>query len=354
MENDSLFGDQGNDTLYGDLGDDSLYGGAGTDLLYGDQGEETKFGGKGNDVVFGNQGDDTLYGLDGNDFLSGNENDDVLLGGMGTDTLYGGLEDDTLRGGMQNDVLFGDKGRDVLFGDLGADTLTGNSGGDTLSDIFVVGRVTGALTKTTGGPLITDADLITDFQVCIDFISLTGGVSYADLNITKGTGANVGNTIIQDKSTGEFLAILRGIDADDIDGSAFLPGGPPTVRIRATDAFAAEPTIGQAVETGEFTISVPCAPEEDLPVRYTVTGTATNGTDYNLLNGVAIIPAGSEIVRIPVIPISDTLGGEGIEEVTLTLDSLPGYNVAASPSNKATVAIFEGPVIPPGSKPTIL
>ncbi|HAX75546.1 MAG TPA: hypothetical protein DCY88_06890 [Cyanobacteria bacterium UBA11372] len=354
MQNDSLFGDKGNDTLYGDLGDDTIYGGEDADLIFGDQGGESKFGGTGNDVLFGNQGNDTIFGLGGNDILYGNQGDDLLLGSMAKDTLYGGQEDDTLRGGMQNDVLFGDKGRDVLYGDLGADTLRGDVAGDTISDIFVIGRVsgiTGATTKTTGGPNREDADVITDFQACTDLISLTGGLVYDNLNIFQGTGADAANTIIQDKGTGEFLVVLQGFSRDNIDGTSFIPAGPPDVRILATDPLATEPSIGSPIDTGEFTISVPCTVEKALPISYTISGTATNGKDYNPLSGVVIIPAGSDTVTIPIIPLGDTLTGEGNESVTLTLVDLPGYNLQTPLT--ATVNIADGPVVLPGTKPIV-
>ena len=354
MQNDSLFGDKGNDTLYGDLGDDTVYGGADSDLIFGDQGEEAKFGGGGNDILFGNEGNDTIFGLGGNDVMYGNVGDDILVGNMAKDTLYGGQDDDTLRGGMQSDRLFGDKGSDVLYGDLGADTLTGDVAGDTISDIFVIGRIsgiTGATTKTTGGPKREDADVITDFQACTDVISLTGGLAYDNLNIFQGTGADAANTIIQDKGTGEFLVVLQGFNRTKIDGTSFIPAGPPDVRILATDAFASEPTIGNPIDIGEFTISTPCPVETALPINYTISGTATNGKDYNPLSGVAIIPAGSNTVTIPVIPFGDTLAGEGTESVTLTLTDLAGYNPQTPLT--ATVNITDGPVVQPGTKPIV-
>jgi Ca2+-binding RTX toxin-like protein len=354
MQNDSLFGDKGNDTLYGDLGDDTIYGGADTDLIFGDQAGENKFGGTGKDVLFGNEGNDTIFGLGGGDIIYGNQGNDLILGNMAQETLYGGQDNDTVRGGMQSDRLFGDKGSDVLYGDLGADTLTGDVAGDTISDTFVIGLVSeipNAATKTTGGPNREDADVITDFQACIDLISLTGGLAYDNLNIFQGTDADAANTIIQDKGTGEFLVVLQGFNRNNIDGTSFIPAGPPDVRILATDGFANEPAIGNTIDTGEFTISVPCPVETALPISYTISGTATNGQDYNPLSGVAIIPTGSNTVTIPIIPLGDTLANEGNETVTLTLDDLEGYNPQTPLT--ATVNITDGPVVLPGEKPIV-
>ncbi|MBI3463435.1 MAG: hypothetical protein HY000_10300 [Planctomycetes bacterium] len=51
----------------------------------------------------------------------------------------------------------------------------------------------------------------------------------------------------------------------------------PKVRITANDPTASE----EGPETGQFTITLDTEAEENVTVSYTVTGTATNGTDYN-------------------------------------------------------------------------
>ncbi len=64
----------------------------------------------------------------------------------------------------------------------------------------------------------------------------------------------------------------------------------------------------------------------NLTVTYTMSGTATNGTDYNKLPGTVVIPDGSTGVDIAVTPINDTLA-EGTETVTLNLAAGTGYGV---------------------------
>jgi len=62
----------------------------------------------------------------------------------------------------------------------------------------------------------------------------------------------------------------------------------------------------------------------NLTVNYTMSGTATNGTDYTSLPGSVVIPDGATGVDITVTPLDDTLR-EGTETVTLTLAAGPGY-----------------------------
>ncbi|MFB2937163.1 Calx-beta domain-containing protein [Aerosakkonemataceae cyanobacterium BLCC-F154] len=372
-DNDLLSGDKGNDTIFGNLGRDTIsggegadvlngnedrdtvFGGQGEDLIYGGQEDDVLYGDKGNDVVFGNLGNDSLFGGVGTDFLNGNEGDDTLNGNEENDTVYGGQGNDIVRGGMGNDSLFGDKGNDTIYGDLGADTLTGNSGDPGTQDIFVVGLSGNAMAKTTGGLTIADADVITDWDQCIDKISLTGGLSFDDIVLAQGTGANATNTIVSISNTfkgdgaGEFLVVLKNVNVNNIDGTSFIDSngkiGPARPIIVATDDIAIEPVTtpnGILTNNGEFTIFVPCKAENDTPITYTITGNATPNDDYQALSGVAIIPKGSNKATIPVVPIADNIT-EAPETVTITLDAKGAGFVAGTPQT-ATVTIFDSVV----------
>jgi len=225
---DQVFGDRGNDTVLGSEGNDTLYGGKGNDCLRGGAEDDLIFGDKGNDSVFGDTGNDCLQGGAGNDLLFGQEGGDIISGGVGNDTADGGEGDDRLFGGDGNDALIGGAGDDFLAGDRGADTLTGGDG----ADIFVVGRVgtspAGSGFLTTGGPQIGDADLIRDFKAG-DAIGLAGGLSFTDLEIFQGQGSNSSNTIIKDKRTGEFLAVLIDVRTNALDESKFTTAQIPPV-----------------------------------------------------------------------------------------------------------------------------
>ena len=225
---DTAFGDQGNDIVVGSEGNDSLYGGKGNDCLRGGGEDDLIFGDKGSDTVFGDTGNDCLIGGAGNDILLGSEGGDVITGGVGNDTGDGGEGDDLIFGGDGNDSLSGGPGDDILSGDRGADTLTGGEG----SDIFVLGRV-GTSTDanaflTTGGREIGDADLIRDFNAG-DSIGLAGGLNFTDLEIFQGQGSNSSNTIIRDRRTGEFLAVLIDVRSNSLDESRFTTGPIPRV-----------------------------------------------------------------------------------------------------------------------------
>ncbi len=103
----------------------------------------------------------------------------------------------------------------------------------------------------------------------------------------------------------------------------------PTVNVTAhrdapTEAGAASSFyIGRTDATGDPVSS------GALTVHYTVGGTATNGVDYDLLGGTAVIPDGESGVDVVVTPVNDTLV-EGTETITLTLAASSSYSRGAS------------------------
>jgi len=77
--------------------------------------------------------------------------------------------------------------------------------GDAGSDTFV-------LAPDMGG------DTIGDFENGTDFIQLEGGLSFADLEIAKMRSS----TSIEVAATGEVLAILSGINSEQISAPDFV------------------------------------------------------------------------------------------------------------------------------------
>jgi Ca2+-binding RTX toxin-like protein len=190
--NDSINGQEDNDLILGNRGNDFIDGGKGKDILFGAKAEDLILGSEGNDTLFGQLGDDTLCGGAGDDFLSGNENKDLIDGCEGNDTIYGGEDNDTLLGCVGDDFLSGDLGNDSLIGGLGKDT-------------FVLGVVSGF-------------DIISDFVKGQDFIGLSGGLSFNQLEISQ----NNNSALIKLKGSGEVIASLTGVNASLIAVNDFL------------------------------------------------------------------------------------------------------------------------------------
>ncbi len=87
---------------------------------------------------------------------------------------------------------------------------------------------------------------------------------------------------------------------------------------------------------------------EDITVNYTIAGTATAGVDYTALSGTVVIPAGQNVVSIPVTTIDDQLP-EGTETVVLTVTGGTSTSFTFTPSTtagNATVNISDDEDIP--------
>ncbi|MEG5129114.1 choice-of-anchor D domain-containing protein, partial [Microcoleus sp. ARI1-B5] len=234
--NDIFKGNEGNDFIDGNKGDDLLFGGKGNDIIFGNFGEDTLFGNQGNDSINGQEDDDLIFGNEGNDFIDGGKGNDslfggkandVILGSEGNDTLFGQLGDDTLcggagddlaYGGQGNDLIDGSKGNDSIYGDLGNDTLLGCEGNDILFGGLGNNSLSGGLGNDTFVIGFSQGfDIVSDFVTGQDFIGLSGGLSFDQLEITQ----NNNNALIKFKGSGEVFASLTGVNATSIGVSDF-------------------------------------------------------------------------------------------------------------------------------------
>ncbi len=192
----------------------TIIGTAGVDFLVGTTTSDLVLGEDADDTLLGEAGDDELYGNAGNDLILGRADNDLLNGGAGNDTGFGNEGNDRLVGEEGADSLYGDAGQDQLSGGLGNDTLVGGAGADSLTggqgrDVFV-------LSNGGGGAQLAAADIITDFQDRQDQIRLADGLKFRNLSITQGTGRNSRDTVIRNKLTGEYLAVVQRVNATKI------------------------------------------------------------------------------------------------------------------------------------------
>ncbi|MEM8828062.1 MAG: hypothetical protein AAGE96_01735 [Cyanobacteria bacterium P01_G01_bin.19] len=177
-------GTDGNDTLQGIDSVDIIHGGAGADRITANGGDDIVSGGDNSDRITGNDGNDSIFGGADADLINGNAGDDLLSGDAGNDEIRGGAGDD------------------LLMGVTGNDTLRGEGGSDT----FVFGNGDGT-------------DRINDFDPSEDKIGLVEGeLTFADITLTQ-QGNNV---ILGVGGTGEELALLVKVSADDITEDSFV------------------------------------------------------------------------------------------------------------------------------------
>ena len=106
----------------------------------------------------------------------------------------------------------------------------------------------------------------------------------------------------------------------------------PIVSVSASDVLCSEP----GSDSGQFTVTRD-TDVGDLTVYYSISGSATEGSDYSFLSGSVLITDGNSEGTIPITPIDDTIL-EGLEKVELNIDSNSSYNVSDSSSFMYTMA----------------
>ena len=161
------------------------------------------------------------------------------------------------------------------------------------------------------------------------------------VEVTSGSGISVERALYSD-ALGQVWAAGTNALATPVDAVPAVPN-PAAVTVTASDPVALE----QGLDAGVFTFSRSAAGAAQT-VAYTVSGSATPGTDYRALMGTVTIPAGATSATVIVTPSDDSLA-EPTETITLSLLPDPGYTIAAPAS--ATVSLQDDDtVVVPGTE----
>ncbi|MCT7957885.1 S8 family serine peptidase [Laspinema sp. D3] len=117
------------------------------------------------------------------------------------------------------------------------------------------------------------------------------------------------------------------------------PQSESTISLITSDSYASERKWSESQNSGLFRVYRSGGDNsKSETIRYTVSGTAGNGSDYNYLPGYITIPAGSSYANLP-ITVRDDSTYEGLENVQLTLSA--GSNYKLSSSKSGTVWIYD-------------
>ncbi|MBM3846966.1 MAG: hypothetical protein FJ405_11865, partial [Verrucomicrobia bacterium] len=172
----------------------------------------------------------------------------------------------------------------------------------------------------------------------VDYVRLTGSVT---INAGSTVGLlsifSVPNTQIDGNRTVVVTAAENPAyqTRDDEVTVVIADDDLPSVWVTAPQSQAME----DGSRLGAFRITRTGSILESLGVSYLLRGDATNGIDFNLLSGSAVIPAGQDSVVIPVVPRRDQ-ALEAAETVTLQIASAPTYNIV-TPSSASIVILDE-------------
>jgi gliding motility-associated-like protein len=202
-------------------------------------------------------------------------------------------------------------------------TITGTAGNGTdYTTLNGTAVIKAGQNSVTVPVTVTDDQIIENTETAI--FTITGGTAGSDVYTASSTnGSGTVNITDNDNTTGNKTLTL------------------------AKTADAAEPAT-----SGSFTVSLPAGitAAEDIRIDYTVSGTATNGTDYTALNGTVTIPAGQNSALIPVT-VTDDQVIEGDETVIATLSNASAATLTGfTASGNATVVISDDDINLPERK----
>jgi hypothetical protein len=154
----------------------------------------------------------------------------------------------------------------------------------------------------------------TDFSGLNGTVTLGNNTSTATLTVTP-----INDTAVEGPET---VTVTLG------SGANYTLASPDTATIDIREDETADVTVavqdatcieGSTPDNGSFRITRTGATTSPLTVAYSLNGTASNGTDYALLNGTATISIGATTVDVVVAPLNDATV-EGVETVALTLE----------------------------------
>ncbi len=207
--------------------------------------------------------------------------------------------------------------------------------------------------NTSGGPITVNYTITgtatagSDYTTLPGTVSIPNGQQQATITLTP-----VNDTAVEGDET--VILTLQ-------SGTGYTVGTPPTATVTIISEDTPPDPVASIVATddtatespltpGTFTVSLDVANTSGGPitVNYTITGTATAGSDYTTLPGTVSIPNGQQQATITLTPVNDT-AVEGDETVILTLQSGTGYTVGTPPTATATIISEDTPPDPVAS-----
>jgi GH35 family endo-1,4-beta-xylanase len=187
-----------------------------------------------------------------------------------------------------------------------------------------------------------------DAEQSVQIVELTSAVSPLDftanaqqqsatVHLVQGQTYFIKALTVGEQGSGHLAVAwqLPGSNAIEVIPGTNLSPVLPTVK-----AYAQQPVVSESSATpARLTVVRDGSPlSEPLTVQYDVSGSAQNGTDYQLLPGAVTIPAGQRSVTVEISPAIDALT-EGDETIEFTLTDGVGYDVGQKSEREVLVTL---------------
>ncbi|MBE9235079.1 hypothetical protein IQ227_03230 [Anabaena aphanizomenioides LEGE 00250] len=174
-----------------------------------------------------------------------------------------------------------------------------------------------------------------------DYVAKTGTITF-----TPGQTTQTLPITINGDTVGEINEAFTVLLTNAVNATLVKNEGIGIIRNDDLPSVTVTPIYNQATESGVpgiFQLNRTGSTTKSLNINYSLSGTATNGTDYAALNGTANFAIGSSTAIIFVTPTEDIIF-EGNETATLTVLTGTGYTVGAS--NSSTIIIADNETQP--------
>jgi len=115
------------------------------------------------------------------------------------------------------------------------------------------------------------------------------------------------------------LSLADGFD-NNFDSAVFLEArsfGTGALQVEL-NTFSLDGSLSEGCTDGAITFELPTVAEADIPLDYTIFGTATPGVDYSTIPSDLFIPAGESIISIPIVVFEDGIA-EPIETIGIDI-----------------------------------
>ncbi|BCU78329.1 hypothetical protein llg_30440 [Luteolibacter sp. LG18] len=266
----------------------------------------------------------------------------------GNYTITPRLDGYTFNGSLGSTITVGPNTADANFETVAGTVVTLTASVPTCTEDLAgsTGKFTLTRTGPTGSALAVTMQSVTGTATSADY-TLAPAISSNTLTIPAGASSLDVTVTPKTDTSAEGPETVRLLMAQN---ASYVIGGSQeaTVTILDNDTTVPKVSIVAAVPTtvensgspALLTVSRTGSTAAALTVNYSVTGTATSGSDFTALPGSVTIPAGASSVDIPVATVNDN-ASETNETVVVTLASNAAYLIEASPLNAATATLVD-------------
>ena len=210
------------------------------------------------------------------------------------------------------------------------------------------GQYTVVLSNVSDTNTIISYTVSGDATAGADFSALSGSVLIA----AGATSATIDINILDDAILEDVESVIVTLDSIASGDAEITIGAANSATVNIADTDTAEVSIvasdsssSEPGDPGQFTISITAPSDTDTLIAYTVTGDATEGSDFTALSGIATIAANTLSTTIDINVIDDSIL-EDDESITVTLNSITtgDAEITISSANTATLTLADDDV----------